>query len=170
MPNNDDIDILGEYKKLLALNMSLEARLDNYSQMIKERDNEIIMLQQMLTEANSYRSSLDNEVNELQQLQQGIAQLKQQAEESPYFGTSKHLRAGETVSVNQQLQNLKLQYTSLQVQLSEVQAQCLELNNRNLLLQQQTSRVSELESLLENAEEEIRQLKHQQGMPQQKRL
>ena len=162
METNGNINILSEYKKLLALNMSLEARLNDYSQMIKERDNEIIMLQQMLTEANSYRSSLDNEVNELQQLQQGIAQLKQQAEESFYAGTSRHLRAGETVSVNQQLESLKLQYTSLQVQLSEVQAQCLELNNRNLLLQQNTSRTAELESLLENAEEEINKLKSRQ--------
>ena len=104
-------------------------------------------------------------VNELQQLQQGIAQLKQQAEESFYAGTSRHLRAGETVSMNQQLENLKLQYTSLQVQLSEVQAQCLELNNRNLLLQQNTSRIAELESLLENAEEEINKLKSRQTIP-----
>ena len=162
METNGNINILSEYKKLLALNMSLEARLNDYSQMIKERDNEIIMLQQMLTEANSYRSSLDNEVNELQQLQQGIAQLKQQAEESSYAGTSRHLRPGETVSMNQQLESLKLQYTSLQVQLSEVQAQCLELNNRNVLLQQNTSRIAELESLLENAEEEINKLKSRQ--------
>jgi chromosome segregation ATPase len=168
METNGNINILSEYKRLLALNMSLEARLDDYSQMIKERDNEIIMLQQMLTEANSYRSSLDNEVNELQQLQQSIAQLKQQAEESPYAGTSRHLRAGAIVSVNQQLENLKLQYTSLQVQLSEVQAQCLELNNRNLLLQHNTSRIAELESLLENAEEEIKKLKSRQTIPDRK--
>ena len=168
METNGNINILSEYKKLLALNMSLEARLNDYSQMIKERDNEIIMLQQMLTEANSYRSSLDNEVNELQQLQQGIAQLKQQAEESSYAGTSRHLRPGETVSMNQQLESLKLQYTSLQVQLSEVQAQCLELNNRNLLLQQNTSRIAELESLLENAEEEINKLKSRQAIPDRK--
>ena len=168
METNGNINILSEYKKLLALNMSLEARLNDYSQMIKERDNEIIMLQQMLTEANSYRSSLDNEVNELQQLQQGIAQLKRQAEELPYAGTNKHLRTGETASVNQQLENLKLQYTSLQVQLSEVQAQCLELNNRNLLLQQNTSRIAELESLLENAEEEINKLKSRQTIPDRK--
>ena len=170
MPNNNDIDILGEYKKLLALNSSFESRLDEYARIIKERDYEIEMLQEMLTEATSHRSNLDSQVDEFKNLQQSIAQLKQQAEGPSFIGSGKHLRPGETANVQQQLEDLKLQYTYLQTQLSELQTQCLELNNRNLLLQQQTSRVSELESLLENAEEEIRQLKLQQGIPQQKPL
>ena len=159
MQDYSNIDILDEYKKLLALNKSYEGRLDEYAHILKGREEEIGMLQQMLTEATSYRSGLDSQVNELKELQQNIGLLKQQAEASSYIGTSKHLRLGETVSSQQQLESLQLQYTYLQTQLSDLQAQCLELNNRNLLLQLQGSRIAELESLLANAEEEIARLK-----------
>ncbi|MEO6718727.1 MAG: hypothetical protein ABIN67_00130 [Ferruginibacter sp.] len=159
MENYNDIDILGEYKKMLALNKSFEARLDEYARILKGRDEEIEMLQEMLNEATSYRSSIDNQVNELKELQRNISQLQQNAEGSSYIGVSKHLQVGETVSTQQQLVNLQLQYTYLQTQLSDLQAQCLELNNRNLLLQQHTTRIAELESLLANAEEEITELK-----------
>jgi Tfp pilus assembly protein PilO len=54
----------------------------------------------------------------------------------------------ETVSPEMQLDNLKQDYAYLQLQLADLQAQILELNNRNLLLTLQSGRVAELESLL----------------------
>src|SRR5690349_12708292 len=157
MENYDHIDILSEYKKLLALTKSYEARLDEYARIIKGRDEEIGMLQQMLTEATTYRSSVDTQVNELKELQKNIGKLKQQADSTSYTDQGKYQHAGEPVSARQQLERLQLQYAHLQTQLADLQTQYLELNNRNLLLQQQSARIAELESLLTNAEEEISQ-------------
>ena len=146
-----------EYKSLLALNSSLAARLEEHAGIIRDRDNEIAMLQSMLTEANAYRSNLDNQVFELKEVQQSIQQLQQQLEGTSYIGTNTF--TGTAVSMDQQVDNLKFQYTYLQTQLNDLQKQLVELNKRNLVLQQQTSRIAELESLLENAAEEIERLK-----------
>ncbi len=151
-------NIMEEYRRQFALNGSLEGRLEEYSKIIRDRDNEIEMLQAMLTEANSYRSNLDAQVNELSELQQSIAALQQQVEAASYIGANRISQVSVPVSVEEQLGQLKIQYTYLQTQLSDLQQQTIELNNRNLVLQQQTSRIGELESLLENAEAEIANL------------
>lgn len=162
MDNTGNINILDEFKRLLALNGSLEARLDEYTKIIKGRDNEIEMLQAMLTESSAYRSNLDSQVNELNELQESIAQLRQQFAGSSYIGSSKNTYPVNTIGVEQQLEEMKMQYAYLQTQMTDLQIQLIELNNRNLLLQQQTSRIAELESMLENAAEEIDQLKNNQ--------
>jgi DNA repair exonuclease SbcCD ATPase subunit len=152
-------NILEEYRRQLALNASLAGRLDEYSRVILDRDKEIEMLQSMLAEANSYRSNLDSQVNELQELQEGIAALQHQVESTSFIGTNRITPISVPVSVDEQLEQLKLKYTYLQSQLSDLQQQLTELNTRNLLLQQQTSRIAELESLLEYAETELANLK-----------
>ena len=158
MENNSGIDILVEYKKLLALNHSLKTRLDEYLGTIKGRDKEIEMLQSMLSEATSYRCNLDNQVNELKNLQSSIGQI-QQLVKSSSIDASEHLQLGGSVSEQQQLESLKLQHTNLQRELSNLQAQLIDMNKRNVLLQQETFRIKELERLLENAEDEIARLK-----------
>lgn len=150
-------DVIGDIKSMVALNSSLSARLDDYAKIIGDRDREIEMLQAMLTEASAYRSTLDTQVDELKHLQENLKQLHNQMEGSSYIATNR--QAGTNSSIEQQFESLKLQYTYLQTQLSDLQKQLLELNNRNLVLQQQTSRISELESLLDNASEEINELK-----------
>ncbi len=162
MDNTGNINIVEEFKRLLALNGSLEARLDEYAKIIKGRDNEIEMLQSMLTESSAYRSNLDSQVNELNELQDGIAQLRQQVAGSSYIGASKNTYSGNSMGLQQQLEEMKMQYAYLQSQMTDLQKQLIELNNRNLLLQQQTGRIAELESMLENAAEEIEQLKSNQ--------
>ncbi len=157
MENSGNIHITDEFKKLLALNSSLQQRLDDYSKIIKARDNEIEMLRAMLTEAGAYRSNLDSDVDELKELQQNINQLQQQVAGSSYIGTAK--ASVSDSNTEQQFENLKLQFTYLQTRHTDLEAQLIELNNRNLLLQQQTSTIAELESLLQNAEEEINKWK-----------
>ena len=142
-----------EYKSLLALNSSLATRLEEHAGVIRDRDKEITMLQSMLTESNAYRSNLDNQVYELQEVQQSIKQLQQQLEGTSYIGTNTF--TGTAISMDQQVGNLKFQYTYLQTQLNDLQKQLVELNKRNAVLQQQTSRIAELESLLQNATDEI---------------
>ena len=123
MDHTAGMDILHEYKKLLALNSSLETRLDEYSAIIKSRDHEIEMLQRMLTESSAYRSNLDSQVDELNQLNYNISELQKKLQGDSYIGASKHLHTGDTVSTEQQFENLKLQYGYLQTQLTDVQQQ-----------------------------------------------
>ena len=154
MDYKDDIDLTTAFKKLGAENKSLQARLEEYAIIINSRDREIDMLQKMLTEANEYRSSVDNELRELKELQQYLGNLQLQATIADYVVPGRQQRAGEKLSAERQLENLRIAYTDLQSQLTELQKQLLEMNSRNLQLQLQTSRIAELESRLANAEEE----------------
>ena len=154
MNNTDDINLLTAFKKLFAENKSLEIRLEEYAKIINSRDKEIAMLQTMLSEANEYRSSTDSRLKELKELQGYINNLKQQVAGSVYMATGRQQQAGASVSVERQLDDLKQDHADLQSQLTNLQMQLLDVNNRNLLLQQQNSRVAELESLLANAGQE----------------
>ena len=154
MANNDDLDLTSAFKKLGAENKSLQARLEDYAIIINSRDREIDMLQKMLTEANEYRSSVDNELRELKELQQYLGNLQLQATIADYVVPGRQQQAGEKVSAERQLENLRIAYTDLQSQLTVLQKQLQEMNSRNLQLQLQTSRIAELESRLANAEEE----------------
>jgi len=161
MDNKGNIDLSAAFKKLLAENKSQEARLQEYTKIINSRDHEIEMLQTMLSESNAYRSSIDNQLHELSDLKKFIGDLQQQVAGAVYTTTGRQQQLSDTVSVEQQLKNLRLEYTLLQSQLTDLQAQLLDANNRNLLLQLQTSRIAELESLLEIAEQEAVKWKQQ---------
>jgi chromosome segregation ATPase len=148
MDSTDNSDLLESFKKLLAENKSYESRLEDYSRIIYSRDNEIQMLQSMLSEANEYRSTIDEQVKELNELKRNLIDIQRQAATSTYMINGHQQRTMETVSPEMQLDNLKQDYAYLQLQLADLQAQILELNNRNLLLTLQSGRVAELESLL----------------------
>jgi chromosome segregation ATPase len=166
MDNTHNNDLLTAFKNLLADNNSQAARLEECAKIIESRDKEIDMLQTMLSEADEYRSSLDIQLKELKDLQRYIDDLQQQAAGSAHLATGGKKQVGVAVSLELQLQNLRMEYTYLQSQLTDLQTQAQELNKRNLLLQQQTSRIAELESLLENAEQEISKRKGNTNLPE----
>lgn len=154
MNSSEDIDLLATFKRLQAENKSQEDRLQEYAKIINSRDNEIEMLQSMLSYANEYRSTLDNKVKELNDLQRNIGELQHQADQAAFMATGRQQQVNNSDSIERQFENLKIEYANLQAQLTDLQTQLLDMNNRNLLLQQQASRIAELESLLANAEEE----------------
>lgn len=152
MDGTDNTDLLATFRKLVAENKSYEARLEDYARIIYSRDNEIQMLQSMLSEANEYRSTLDEQLKELKELKRNMIDLQRQAAGSTYMVTGKQQRLNENVSAEAQLENLKQDYAYLQSQLVDLQSQLIDVNNRNMMLTLQTSRVAELESLLANYE------------------
>jgi ppGpp synthetase/RelA/SpoT-type nucleotidyltranferase len=154
MSSTGDNDLLVAIKKLVAENKSLETRLEDCLKIIEGRDFEIELLQTMLTEANEYRSTLDSQVKELNDLQQYLSGLQKQEAQATFMINGGYQQAGTIVSIERQFENLSMAYTNLQSQLTGLQSQLLEMNKRNLLLQLQTGRISELESLLENVERE----------------
>jgi len=153
MVSTDNTDLLESFKKLIAENKSYESRLEDYARIIYSRDNEIQMLQQMLSEANEFRGSLDEQVKELQDLKRNIIDIQRQASISTCNVTGKRQKAGDSVEPEAHFENLKKDYAYLQLQLTDLQLQLLDVNNRNLVLSLQTSRVAELESLLANFEQ-----------------
>ncbi|MEO7766785.1 MAG: hypothetical protein ABIS01_05135 [Ferruginibacter sp.] len=152
-------DLLAEFKKLSAINKSQEARLEECAKIVNSRENEIELLQAMLSEATAYRSSMDSQLKELKSLQDYLRDIRQQVSASAYFTGGSQQQVDDTINVEQQFQHLQLEYTYLQSQLSDLQIQLLNVNQRSLALQQQNSRIAELESLLEIAKEELTLLK-----------
>ena len=150
MENTDDSQLQSNYKKLLAENTSLQAMLEGYTGVIRSRDNEIAILQTMVTEAHKDKSDADNQLKELKGLQGYINDLKQQVTGSLYLVTGKQQQVVPGISAEQHLEELKKDYAVLQSELSALQNQLQQVNTRNLQLQLMSSRVAELESLLEN--------------------
>ena len=150
----DSIDTPDSLKHLVAENESLKARLDEYQYTIVSKQKEILELRLQIAADNEIKSNLDNQVMELEVLQNYIGDMDQAAAVSANRAISLQQNTGNSANVKDQLYDLKQQYTSMQTQLTNLQTQLQELNNRNLLLQQQSSRIAELESFLADAEQE----------------
>ncbi len=69
-------DLLGKFKQLVAENKSLTERLKECEDIIAARENEIDMLNQLVSEASEMRSSIDNQLQELKSLQYETEQMK----------------------------------------------------------------------------------------------
>ncbi len=163
MENKSNIDLLTAIKKLVAENKSQEERLEYYAKTIESRDKEIEMLQSMLTDANEYRSGLDNQVMELKDLQYFLTDLQQQVAGTSFNTNDGQQKVSGAVSMEEQHESLKQEYAFLQSQVKDLQQQLQEMNSRNLQLHQQTSRIAELESLLANADDEIGRVKRNEN-------
>jgi chromosome segregation ATPase len=143
--NNDSL------KHLVAENESLKERLNEYQYTIIVKEKEILELRLQLARDNEIKSHLDNQAMELELLQSYIVDIDHQTAESDSSQIHLHQQANDPIH---QLQDLKQQYAYLQTQLTELQTRLQELTNRNLLLQQQTNTIAELESFLADAEQE----------------
>ena len=75
-PNSSGGELLGKFKQLMAENKSLAERLRECEKIIAARENEIEILNQLVSEASEMRSSIDNQLQELKSLQEEIEQLK----------------------------------------------------------------------------------------------
>ncbi len=75
-PHSSGGDLLGKFKQLVAENKSLTERLKECEDIIAARENEIDMLNQLVSEASEMRSSIDNQLQELKSLQYETEQMK----------------------------------------------------------------------------------------------
>jgi len=154
MSLKDSNDLVKQIKHLQSENVSLKARLEEYQLNAAFKEKEMLELKLKIATGNEIKSRLDNQVMELELLQNYMGDLEQQAEGAAAREMELQQQAGSSVNVRHQLSDLKQQYTYLQTQLTSLQTQLQELNIRNLLLQQQSSRIAELESFLADAEQE----------------
>jgi len=138
-------------KHLVAENESLKERLNEYQYIIVVKEKEILELRLQIAQDNEIKSHLDNQAMELEVLQNYIGNIDHQTTGSA--SSQMHLQHQASDPIHQ-LQDLKQQYAYLQTQLTDLQTRLQDLNNRNLLLQQQTNRIAQLESFLADAEQE----------------
>ena len=78
-------DLLGKFKQLVAENKSLTERLRECENIIAARENEIEILNQLVSEASEMRSNIENQLQELKSLQDQIEQMKKFTENMAGF-------------------------------------------------------------------------------------
>jgi chromosome segregation ATPase len=85
MPNSSSGDMFGKFKQLVSENQSLTERLKECEIIISSRNNEIDMLNQLVSEAGQMRSNMENQLQELKSLQDQIEQMKKFIEKMADF-------------------------------------------------------------------------------------
>ena len=143
--------ILEQLKALVAENASLQSTIGEMKDFTALRENELRTLKLEIATIAETKSKLDNQSLELEILQDHMDSLQQKAAGAKNIETGLRQEMSKSISEHHQLENLQHQYTYLQAQFEALQNQLQEANNRNLILQQQTSRMAEKESLLANA-------------------
>lgn len=147
MDNFDNQSLINKIKYLVAENESLKERINECEFIVASRQKIIQELKLQMNENNDVKSRLDEQVMELENLQVSIDKIIA-------FNPGSFQPHSLRNDLSHQLIEHQQQFTYLQTQLSDLQSQLQELKNRNLLLQQQSGRVAELESLLADAEQE----------------
>ena len=82
MNEHNPSEVMDQRKSLVSEGNSLSARIQEYEDLLAKRNEEIALLQTMVENANAMRSSLENQLLELQQLQQHFTELKRMAEKT----------------------------------------------------------------------------------------
>ncbi|MBC7626446.1 hypothetical protein [Ferruginibacter sp.] len=152
MENNDANDLLIQLKQLVSENAGLRARVEEYEFNATVKEREMLVIKQQLGNNNELTSRLDNQVMEMELLHNFMDNPS--TEKESVVNIQMELQNGQSVGFKHQLEDLRQQYNYLQILVTDLQTQVQDLKNKNLLLQQQGSRIAELESLLADAEQE----------------
>jgi hypothetical protein len=72
LPSSSQPEFLQQIKSLISEGNSMAARLAEFEQILSKKNNEIDLLQDMLSEATALNSTLENQIETLQHVQQGI--------------------------------------------------------------------------------------------------
>lgn len=152
MENNDANDLLIQLKQLVSENAGLRARVEEYEFNATVKEREMLVIKQQLGNNNELTSRLDNQVMEMELLHNFMDNPSTEKESA--VNIQMELQNGQSAGFKHQLEDLRQQYSYLQILVTDLQTQVQDLKNKNLLLQQQGSRIAELESLLADAEQE----------------
>lgn len=159
MDTNNNSDLFNHIKHLLAENASLKERLNDYQNNISIKEKEIQELRLQIASNNQIKSQLDNQLIAVEILQNYMDGLGGELPGDDKAAINVQHKDGSSVLIKHQMENIKKRYTYMQTKYTDQQIQLTALNARNLLLQQQASRVAALESLLADAEQEIAEWK-----------
>lgn len=155
MEINDIGELMERLKHLVSENNSLAAKLEECRQIIASRDKEIDLLHNMVAEAGAQRSVTDNKMEELDLLQDYIAEIKQVVQNVSYTGDNTNQQQTSHVTITEQeLEEMQAMNTYQQIQLKDLQSKLAEMKAYKEQLAQQSVRIAELESRLALAVEE----------------
>jgi chromosome segregation ATPase len=159
MNTSDNSELTGNEAHLLAENESLKNLLQEYQHLLIQKEAVQYELQQQANAGAELKSNYDSQGHYLQTLKNYISDLLQKAEVAIQNEREMEKQVSISASSGYQLEEIKIKYNYLQVQLNDLSERLQQLYNQNAVLQQHTSRIAELESLLSNAEAEIEELK-----------
>lgn len=156
-------NIISETERLLSENESLKQLVEKYKGTALLNDMERRELEEKASAGAAVKSYYDLQAQELKYVRNYVGELMQKAEAAAQRELELEKQVTQSVSVMYQLEDIKAKYNYLQVQLNDLGERLQQLNNQNVLQSQYAGRISELESLLANAEEEIELLKNPPG-------
>ena len=160
MDTTEEIAIIEKAKHLEAENEVLKSMLHEYQQIAMLRSIEKRELEEKASEGAAAKSNLEHQSIELNHIREYIFELKQQAEAAAQRELELQNQVSMAVSGSFELEAITIKYNYLQVQLDDLSERLQQLNRQNSIQLQYASRISELESMLANAEEEIDILKN----------
>lgn len=139
-----------QIQQLIIENESLQVQLQDLNEVLAQREQEIAALKTNAASDAELRSLLDIQYDELQLMQNRIGKHQQKAAgaEEREFELQQELT--QAVKLEQQYRDLFQQYTYINTQLEDVQAELAKVKKKNAMLQQIAVRIGEMESTLEN--------------------
>lgn len=153
-------NIITETERLRSENDSLKQLLREYQQTALLKNMEKRELEEQAASGAQAKSFYELQTIELRYVRNYIHELMQKAEGAALREAELEKQVTQSVSVSHQLEDVKVKYNYLQVQLDDLAERLQQLNNQSVLQLLYASRIAELESMLANAEEEIELLKN----------
>lgn len=148
-----------QIQQLMAENDSLQVQLEELNYILLQREQEIARLKENNAADAELRSVLDMQLEELQLMQNRIGKHQQKAEGAEEREFELHQELSQAVKVQQQYSDLFQQYTYINTQLEDIQAELAKVKKRNAMLQQIAVKIGEMESTVENITMERDELK-----------
>jgi DNA repair exonuclease SbcCD ATPase subunit len=147
-------------EKLQSENATLKGILLEYQQAAIVSNSYQKELDEKATATTELKSYYDLQAVELKYIRSYVNELMQKAEGAAQREADLEKQVSIGVSNSHQLDDIKSKYNLLQAQLTDIEERLQELKTQNIIQQQQVGRIAELESLLENAGQEIEQLRN----------
>ena len=137
-----------------AENESLKARIINYQHNESINKNTIQDLRQRVSDFNNLQSDLNNKITELQIIKNSNEELKKQI----IFVTNNEVDLQKELSqsdrIKHKLEEVETGNTNLQIQLQQATNELIKLNSTVRYLKEQASRMTLLECLLTDVQQE----------------
>jgi len=146
-------------QQLMAENERLQVELQDLNFILAQREQEIAELKANTASDAELRSLLDIQYDELQLMQNRIGKHQQKAAGAEERELELQQELTQAVHLEHQYSDLMRQYTYINTQLEDVQAELAKVKKRNSMLQQIAVRIGELESNMENITMERDELK-----------
>ena len=140
-----------QIKKIVSAHESLQVQLADANAMLAAREQEIEYLSTELAESISLRSKLDGQQDEIESIRNRLGEKQQAAKGAEEREIELQHELTEMALLNRQYNELIQDYAWLQSQFKDIQAQLINLQQRNVMLEQATGSISELQSRLENS-------------------